>query len=159
MRKTKIKEKRIKITVQVIASNTFIPSRYFLQRWVNKALAKQVGPSEVNIRLVSKKESAYLNNTYRHQTGPTNILSFPFEPPPKVSSNFLGDLVICAALVNQQAKQQAKTRLAHWAHLIIHGCLHLIGYDHVHDKDASKMESVEIQMLKELGYENPYIWR
>ena len=157
MRKTKIKEKRIKITVQVIASNTFIPSRYFLQRWVNKALAKQVGPNEVNIRLVSKKESADLNNTYRHKTGPTNILSFPFEPPPEVSPNFLGDLVICAALVNQQAKQQVKTRLAHWAHLIIHGCLHLIGYDHIHDKDANKMETIEIQILKELGYENPYI--
>ncbi|MEN9916756.1 MAG: endoribonuclease YbeY [Pseudomonadota bacterium] len=157
MRKTKTKEKRIKITLQIIASNTFIPSRYFLQRWVNKALAKQVTTNQVNIRLVSKKESAELNSHYRHKKGPTNILSFPFEPPPGISSAFLGDLVVCAALVNQQAKQQEKTRLAHWAHLIIHGCLHLIGYDHVHDKDANKMEALEIQLLKELGYENPYI--
>jgi probable rRNA maturation factor len=157
MRKTKIKEKRIKITIQAIASNTFIPSRYFLQRWVNKALAKQIGTSEVNIRLVSKKESAELNSTYRHKKGPTNILSFPFEPPPETSSPFLGDLVICAALVNQEAKQQAKPRLAHWAHLVIHGCLHLIGYDHIHDKDAIKMETIEIQLLEDLGYENPYI--
>lgn len=157
MRKTKIKEKRIKITIQSLASNTFIPSRYFLQRWVNKALVKQVGSNEVNIRLVSKKESAELNSTYRHKNGPTNILSFPFEPPPGVSSPLLGDLVICAALVNQQAKQQAKTRLAHWAHLVIHGCLHLVGYDHIHDKDAIKMEAVEIQLLEDLGYENPYI--
>ncbi len=157
MRKTKIKKKRIKISIQTIASNTFIPSRYFLQRWVKKALAKQVGTNEVNIRLVSKKESAELNSTYRHKKGPTNILSFPFEPPPEVSSPFLGDLVICATLVNQQAKQQTKNRLAHWAHLVIHGCLHLIGYDHVHDKDAVKMETLEIQLLKDLGYENPYI--
>ncbi len=157
MRKTKLKEKRIKITIQSLASNTFIPSRYFLQRWVNKALVKQVGSNEVNIRLVSKKESAELNSTYRHKKGPTNILSFPFEPPPGVSSAFLGDLVICAALVNQQAKQQTKTRLAHWAHLVIHGCLHLVGYDHIHDKDAIKMEAVEIQLLEDLGYENPYI--
>lgn len=157
MRKTKIKEKRIKITIQSLASNTFIPSRYFLQRWVNKALVKQVGSNEVNIRLVSKKESAELNSTYRHKNGPTNILSFPFEPPPGVSSPLLGDLVICAALVNQQTKQQAKTRLAHWAHLVIHGCLHLVGYDHIHDKDAIKMEAVEIQLLEDLGYENPYI--
>lgn len=157
MRKTKIKEKHIKITIQTIASNTFIPSRYFLQRWVNKALAKQVTPNQVNIRLVSKKESAELNSVYRHKKGPTNILSFPFEPPPEISSTFLGDLVICAALVNQEAKQQAKTRLAHWAHLVIHGCLHLIGYDHIHDKDAIKMETVEIQLLEDLGYENPYI--
>ena len=157
MRKTKIKEKRIKITLQALTSNTFIPSRYFLQRWVNKALSKQVGTNAVNIRLVSKKESAALNSTYRHKNGPTNILSFPFEPPPGVSSAFLGDLVICALLVNQQAKQQAKTPLTHWAHLVIHGCLHLIGYDHVHDKDATKMETLEIKLLEELGYENPYI--
>lgn len=157
MRKTKTKEKRIKITLQTIASNTFIPSRYFLQRWVNKALSKQVTSNQVNIRLVSKKESAELNSRFRHKKGPTNILSFPFEPPPGISSAFLGDLVVCAALVNQQAKQQAKTRLAHWAHLIIHGCLHLIGYDHIHNKDANKMETLEIRLLKELGYENPYI--
>lgn len=157
MRKTKIKEKRIKITIQALTSNTFIPSRYFLQRWVNKALSKQVGTNAVNIRLVSKKESAALNSTYRHKNDPTNILSFPFEPPPGVSSAFLGDLVICAPLVNQQAKQQAKTPLTHWAHLVIHGCLHLIGYDHVHDKDATKMETLEIQLLEDLGYENPYI--
>lgn len=157
MRKTKIKEKRIKITIQAIASHTFIPSRYFLQRWVNKALSNQSESSEVNIRLVSKKESAELNSVYRYKKGPTNILSFPFEPPPEISSPFLGDLVICAALVNQQAKQQAKTRLAHWAHLVMHGCLHLIGYDHRHDKDAIKMETIEIQLLEDLGYENPYI--
>lgn len=157
MRKTKIKEKRIKITIQALANNTFIPSRYFLQRWVNAALAKQVGTNAVNIRLVSKKASAELNSTYRHKKGPTNILSFPFEPPPKISSPFLGDLVICAALVNQEAKQQTKTRLAHWAHLVIHGCLHLVGYDHTHDKDAIQMETVEIQLLEDLGYENPYI--
>lgn len=157
MRKTKIKEKRIKITIQALTSNTFIPSRYFLQRWVNKALSKQVGTNAVNIRLVSKKESAALNSTYRHKNGPTNILSFPFEPPPGVSSAFLGDLVICAPLINQQAKQQAKTPLTHWAHLVIHGCLHLIGYDHIHDKDATKMETLEIQLLEDLGYENPYI--
>ncbi|TLY48015.1 MAG: rRNA maturation RNase YbeY [Gammaproteobacteria bacterium] len=156
MRKTKTKEKRIKITLQTIASNTYIPSRYFLQRWVNKALSKQIS-NQVNIRLISKKESTELNSRYRHKKGPTNILSFPFEPPPGISSAFLGDLVVCAALVNQQAKQQGKTRLEHWAHLIIHGCLHLIGYDHIHEKDANKMEALEIQLLKELGYENPYI--
>lgn len=157
MRKTKTKERRIKITLQTMASNTFIPSRYFLQRWVNKALSKQMTSNQINIRLVNKKESAELNSRYRHKKGPTNILSFPFEPPPGISSAFLGDLVVCAALVNQQAKQQTKTRLAHWAHLIIHGCLHLIGYDHIHNKDANKMETLEIRLLKELGYENPYI--
>ncbi|MFZ0218966.1 MAG: rRNA maturation RNase YbeY [Candidatus Aquirickettsiella sp.] len=157
MRKTKVKKKRIKITIQIIASNTFIPSRYFLQRWVNNALAKQIGINQVNLRIVGKKESTKLNRNYRHKKNPTNVLSFPFEPPPGISSAFLGDLVICAPLVNQEAKQQQKTSLAHWAHLVIHGCLHLIGYDHIHDKDATKMETIEIQLLEDLGYENPYI--
>lgn len=157
MRKVKIKEKPIKISIQTIISNTFIPSRYFLQRWVNKALAKKVGANEVNIRLVSKKESAELNYTYRHKKGPTNILSFPFEPPSGIFSPFLGDLVICAPLVNQEAIQQQKTYLAHWAHLVIHGCLHLIGYDHIHAKDTIRMETIEIKLLEDLGYENPYI--
>lgn len=157
MRKTKVKEKRIKITIQMIASNTFIPSRYFLKRWVNTALAKHVGSNEVNIRVVSKRESATLNSTYRHKKGPTNVLSFPFDPPPGLFSPFLGDLVICAELVNQEARQQAKNCLAHWAHLVIHGCLHLIGYDHLHAKEAIQMETVEIKLLKDLGYENPYL--
>ncbi len=156
MRKTKINEKHIKITLQVIAQNTFVPSRYFLKRWVNNALSTQTAHSVVNIRLVTKKESAKLNRIYRHKKGPTNILSFPFEPPPKITSPFLGDLVLCATLVNEEAKQQKKTHLAHWAHLIIHGCLHLIGYDHAHRNEAVTMETLEIRLLKELGYENPY---
>ncbi len=157
MRNTKISKKRPKITVQTIASNTFIPSRYFLQQWVNKALSNYTANSRVNIRLVNKKESSQLNHTYRHKKGPTNILSFSFEPPPGINSPFLGDLVICAILVNQEAKQQQKKYLAHWAHLVIHGCLHLLGYDHHNDKEAKHMETREIQLLEDLGYENPYI--
>ncbi|WP_244887544.1 rRNA maturation RNase YbeY [Rickettsiella grylli] len=137
--------------------NSFIPSRYFLKRWVHTALSGQTENNIVNIRLVTQKESAKLNTLYRHKKGATNILSFPFEPPPQVTSPFLGDLVLCATHINQEAKQQQKTRLAHWAHLIIHGCLHLIGYDHAHRHEAVKMETLEIQLLKELGYENPYI--
>lgn len=157
MRNTKIPKKRLKITVQTIASNTFIPSRYFLQQWANKALSDRTENSQVNIRLVNKKESAKLNHIYRHKKGPTNILSFSFEPPPGVNSSFLGDLVICAPLVNQEAKQQQKTHLAHWAHLVMHGCLHLLGYDHHNNKEAKRMETLEIQLLEDLGYENPYI--
>lgn len=157
MRNTKTKEKRIKVTLQKMVSNTFIPSHYFLQKWVNQALSERTTATEVNIRLVNKKESSELNSTYRYKKGPTNILSFPFEPPPGLYSNSLGDLVICATLVNQQAKQQKKSRLAHWSHLIIHGCLHLIGYDHENPKDASTMETLEIKLLEDLGYENPYI--
>jgi probable rRNA maturation factor len=135
----------------------FIPSRYYLQRWSNKALIGRTTLTALTIRLVARKESADLNLRFRHKKGPTNILSFPFEPPPAIYSPLLGDLVICAALVNQEAKEQQKTRLAHWAHLLIHGCLHLVGYDHMKTKDARKMEILEIQLLEELGYDNPYV--
>jgi probable rRNA maturation factor len=134
----------------------FFPSRYYFQRWVNKALISRTQLSEITIRIVSKKESTNLNESFRHKKGPTNILSFPFEPPAGIYSPLLGDLVICAGLVNQEAKQQQKKPRAHWAHLVIHGCLHLIGYDHINPKDAIKMENLEIKLLKELGYANPY---
>ncbi len=136
---------------------SFIPNRYYLQRWANKALINRTALTALTIRLVNKKESAELNLRFRRKRGPTNILSFPFEPPPEIYSPLLGDLVICAPLLNQEAKQQEKTRLAHWAHLLIHGCLHLVGYDHMNPKDAHKMETLEIQLLEELGYDNPYI--
>jgi len=150
-------KKQIKITVQIIARRPFIPSRYCLQRWTNKALLDRTALTALTIRIVSKKESADLNLRFRHKEGPTNILAFPFDPPPGIYSPLLGDLVICAALVNQEAKQQQKTHLAHWAHLLIHGCLHLVGYDHINSKDAHHMETLEIKLLEELGYDNPYL--
>lgn len=157
MRNTKFQKKQIKVVIQIRTSRSFIPSRYYFQRWVNKALTNRTPLSEITIRLVDKKEITYLNETFRHKKGPTNILSFPFEPPPEAHSPLLGDLVIYAGLVNQEALQQKKTRLAHWAHLVIHGCLHLVGYDHMKPKDALKMETLEIQLLEELAYENPYL--
>jgi probable rRNA maturation factor len=157
MRNTKRQKKQIKIAIQIRTHRSFIPSRYYLQRWVNKALINRTSHSELTIRFVNKKESADLNASFRHKKGPTNILSFPFEPPPEIYSPLLGDLVIYPGLVNREALQQQKTRLAHWAHLVIHGCLHLIGYDHMNPNDACKMETLEIQLLEELGYENPYI--
>lgn len=156
MRNTKPQKKRIKIALQIRTHSAFIPSRYYFQRWVNTALLGRTRLTEVTLRIVDKKESTELNEIFRHKKGPTNILSFPFEPPPEVYSPLLGDIVIYAGLVNKEAKQQRKTYIAHWAHLVIHGCLHLVGYDHSDPKDARKMEALEIQLLEELGYENPY---
>lgn len=136
-----------------------IPSRYHFQRWVNAVCKDRKKSGEVSIRLVSKKESAELNHTYRHKTGPTNILSFPFEPPAGIKLPLFGDLVICVPLVAQEAKEQNKEWLAHWAHLVIHGMLHLFGYDHVKRKDAVIMEKIEVDILMMLGFENPYIER
>jgi probable rRNA maturation factor len=153
---TKKKPKTIKLTLQIATRCAALPSALELQDWVDHALIGRTTFTELTIRLIGYRESAQLNETFRNKMGPTNILSFVFEPPPGISSPLLGDLAICAPLVHREAKQQGKTNTAHWAHLVIHGCLHLIGYDHQTAADASKMETLEIKLLEELGYENPY---
>lgn len=147
---------KFRFTLQKIFNNAFIPSRYYLQRWINLVLTDHKTNASLNIRIVDETESADLNQTYRKKTGPTNILSFPFSPPKNIPSDFLGDLVVCAPLVTQEAKVQQKPIIAHWAHLIIHGTLHLLGYDHVNDQDAEIMETLEIKLLAQLGYPDPY---
>jgi probable rRNA maturation factor len=131
-----------------------IPSAVDFQRW-----AAATGPeaeAEVSIRVVDEDESADLNQTYRHKAGPTNVLSFPCEVPPGVPNILLGDLVICAPVVEREAKEQGKTMEAHWAHMVVHGLLHLRGYDHIDEDEAARMEALEIDILSRLGYPNPY---
>jgi probable rRNA maturation factor len=114
-------------------------------------------PFEISLRIVGSEESQALNKQYREKDKATNVLSFPAEIPEVVDIQLLGDIVICAPLVEEEAKQQNKSTLAHWAHLTIHGCLHLLGYDHVEEKEAQEMESMEINILKKLNFNNPYI--
>lgn len=111
---------------------------------------------ECTIRVVARDESAELNEQYRNKQGATNVLSFPFEAPIEIDIDLLGDLVICAPLVTEEAIQQNKTVEMHWNHLIVHGCLHLLGYDHIEDEDANKMEGLERQVMKQLGHPDPY---
>lgn len=144
------------ITFENASRNKNIPSRYYFQRWTNAALTNRKKASTIHIRIVNKTESAYLNATYRHKQGPTNILSFPFETPRGISCSLLGDLVICASVIQQEAREQKKSLLAHWAHITIHGTLHLLGYDHIKNQDALQMEALEIKLLEQLGYANPY---
>ncbi len=136
-----------------------IPSREAFELWVHAALEAADHPQEeveMTIRIVEPEESARLNQRYRHRSGPTNVLSFPFENPPGVILPLLGDLVICALLVEQQAAEQQKSVEAHWAHLVIHGVLHLLGYDHTEPQQRESMETLEISVLAGLGYDNPY---
>ena len=134
-----------------------LPRDEELLTWVNDTLAfEQYGDTELTIRFVSEKESAELNQQYRHKTGPTNILSFPFEAPAGVEIELLGDLIICVDVVKQQALEQQKEETAHWAHMVVHGVLHLLGYDHLTDVDADVMETKEIKILSQLGYPDPY---
>ncbi len=111
---------------------------------------------ELSIRIADTKEAADLNQTYRAKTGPTNVLSFPANVPAEAGSGLLGDLVICAPLVNLEATQQHKSEEAHWAHLVIHGVLHLLGHDHQIPVEAEQMEALEIDLLGHLGFPNPY---
>lgn len=133
-----------------------IPSTIKMRQWAKLILRKYGDKNkqgEICIRIVDENESSKLNHTYRQRANPTNILSFPYE----VSEDaYLGDIAICAPLVEKEAIEQNKTLEAHWAHLIIHGVLHLLGFDHMTEKEAHHMEQIEILILNELGYTNPY---
>jgi len=134
-----------------------LPEDKDLIKWLQQTLIHENrSETELTIRFVSIDESAELNEQYRHKKGPTNVLSFPFEVPDEVEISLLGDLVICTEIVKQQAKEQHKQEIAHWAHMVVHGTLHLLGYDHMTDEQASIMEEKEIQILSQLGYTDPY---
>ena len=111
---------------------------------------------ELTIRLVTPDESQQLNAEYRGKDKPTNVLSFPFEAPPQVPIPLLGDLIVCVDVVEQEAAEQGKTTTAHWAHMIVHGCLHLLGYDHIKDDEAEIMEGLEREIMAQLGFSDPY---
>lgn len=129
------------------------PSRFEL--WSRAAyLGKDA--SGVCIVLVDEDESQALNSRYRGKGGPTNVLSFPMQLPEQVGERVLGDLVICAPVVEREAREQGKPALAHWAHMVVHGMLHLQGYDHEAEAEAAAMEELEVRILEELGFDNPY---
>ncbi len=151
---------------------TSIPEKSAFESWVAVALQGENNDSELTIRIVSEHEISELNQLYRDKTGSTNVLSFPFEMPDFTLSDepdgpllddlesmgrpLLGDLVICAAVVQREALEQKKPLEAHWAHMVIHGLLHLLGYDHIQNIEAEVMEKLEITRLSELGYPTPY---
>jgi len=139
------------------------PTESQFQTWVDTALQKVdkevVGTAdiELSLRLVDEAECAELNLNYRGKTGTTNVLSFPFDSPIPIKPRLLGDLVICTPVVEQEAKQQSKKVDEHWTHLVVHGCLHLLGYDHIEDDEAEIMEALEVTILQSLNIENPYL--
>ncbi|MBL8258836.1 MAG: rRNA maturation RNase YbeY [Candidatus Competibacteraceae bacterium] len=147
----------LELDVQIALDLPGLPSQAELRRWAEAALAgaRYHKDAELTIRVVNEAEIAALNESYRRKQGPTNVLSFPSEAPPEVGSALLGDIVICAPVVLREAVQQGKAPPAHWAHLVAHGVLHLLGYDH-DEEQATVMESLEIQILAGLGYPDPY---
>ena len=132
------------------------PEPHSIQCWVEAAIADRMDEAELSIRIVSTDEAAGLNTQYRGKQGATNVLSFPADLPEVVALPLLGDIVLCAPLVLKEAQEQGKSTQAHWAHLIIHGTLHLLGYDHIDETDAEKMEILETSILGSLNYPAPY---
>jgi len=144
-----------KIDLQNDESLTNLPVQQDFETWVNAALVQKFDNLEQTIRLVGEAESRALNSQYRAKNAPTNVLSFTVEND-YLDYECLGDLVICAPIVEQEAQQQGKPLPAHWAHMVIHGMLHLQGYDHQNAAEADEMEALEAKILSTLGYTNPY---
>jgi probable rRNA maturation factor len=147
----------LQLSVQYSAARAGLPAKSSLQRWASAALRGVGRGVALGVRIVGAAESAELNRRFRRKHGPTNVLSFPFEAPSGTRSEVLGDLVICAPVVQREARAQRKPVRAHWAHMVVHGILHLRGYDHLNRRDATVMEKKEIRILKELGFANPYL--
>ena len=144
------------IDLQIAAGLKNTPNQAFFNSIVDATLSDKKVGIEMTIRIVSLEESAYLNKKYRKTAGPTNVLSFISEGLEKIAPDFLGDLVVCAPVVNKEAYQQGKNIEAHWAHMIVHGVLHLLGLDHQDSCQAEAMENRERSILSSLGYPDPY---
>ena len=168
---------KLAVTVQMASSRRGVPHARSLNRWAQAACVKQLprGDQELalTIRVVGAAESRRLNRTWRNKDKPTNVLSFPADPHPRgratspkgrgeesgqgeAAALELGDLAICAPVVAREAREQGKPVQAHWAHMVVHGVLHLLGYDHENDRDAHLMEAREVKILAQFGYSDPY---
>ena len=134
-----------------------LPTEEQIVQWATAAVQPAGDEVEMTVRIVDEAESHELNLTYRGKDRPTNVLSFPFECPDEVELPLLGDLVICRQVVEREAADQEKPLMAHWAHMVVHGSLHLLGYDHIEDNEAEEMESLETQIMQGLGFDDPYL--
>jgi len=144
------------LDLQIASISKQLPSEALFKVWVDAVLRDPSQDSEIVVRIVDEDEMIQFNEQYRNKKGSTNILSFPFDSPEEVESDLLGDLLVCAAIVESEAQQQNKELEHHWAHMIVHGVLHLIGYDHINDSEAEEMEALEIKILKTIKIDNPY---
>lgn len=148
------------VEVQFAVADAHLPPASAFRIWADAALADYAGAAALTVRITDEAESRKLNKAYRGKDKPTNVLSFPFEAPEGVPAdeigNTIGDLVICASIVEQEAVDQNKTPAAHWAHMVVHGVLHLRGFDHEEKAEAELMENKEREVLDGLGFGDPY---
>lgn len=144
------------VAVQYAVARRDVPAPVSFRRWAQAALARRRRAAALVVRVVGGAEMARLNRRYRGKSGATNVLSFPFAAPLAQARETLGDVVICAPRVRREAREQGKPVRAHWAHLTVHGVLHLLGYDHNGEREARVMEGLEVKILGALGYPDPY---
>lgn len=149
------KPARVRVDIDNV-SGAKVPSNTAFKQWIGAAIGNRREKAEVSLRIAGEDEIKMLNQRYRGKDYATNVLSFPADLPPELKLPHLGDIVICAAVVEREAVEQHKTSIAHWAHMTIHGTLHLLGYDHIDEADAEIMEALEIAILRELDFANPY---
>lgn len=145
-------------------NNLYHPNKRIIELWINYVLKfLKKTHAIINIEIVNSDKMLFYNSNYCSKKKRTNTLSFPFEIPPEIPhdldhvKNFLGDIIVCSELIEKEAKEQDKILNHHWCHILIHSVLHLVGYDHVYEKDAIEMESIEISLLEKLGIANPYV--
>lgn len=146
----------VQYALEEAADGHELPEPEAFRQWAAAACAGRCARGEISLRVVGLEEGAALNKTYRHRSGPTNVLSFPVGDLPDMALPPLGDLVICAPVVWREAREQQKSPRAHWAHLTVHGSLHLLGYDHEREDEAEAMERLEREILAGLGFPDPY---
>ncbi|MFO7326653.1 MAG: rRNA maturation RNase YbeY [Pseudomonadota bacterium] len=139
-----------------IPPRTKAPPARLMARWAEAALGSRGAGHEMAVQVVSPARMRVLNRRYRGKDRPTNVLAFPAQDTGRVRPKPLGDVVICAAVLRREARAQGKREVAHWAHLVVHGTLHLAGHDHENESDAARMERREIAVLRKLGFGNPY---
>ncbi|MBO9716009.1 MAG: rRNA maturation RNase YbeY [Pseudoxanthomonas sp.] len=147
---------RLDVSISYAVPRTGVPSAVSFRKWVAAALKSRIREADLAIRIVDAREGRALNRHYRGKDYATNVLSFPADLPEGVKMPLLGDLVICAPVVAREAKEQRKPSQAHYAHLTVHGVLHLLGWDHEDDKEAEAMEQLEREILAGLGLPDPY---
>lgn len=145
------------IDIEINSASSDIPSAENIELWISAALkSDELVDAEVSVYIVDEEESQSLNAQYRGKDKSTNVLSFPADIPEAVGIPLLGDLVVCAPVIAREALEQGKTLEAHWAHMLVHGTLHLLGYDHIEDDDAEVMESLETHLITKLNFPAPY---
>jgi probable rRNA maturation factor len=144
------------VDIQMASASEEAPDPQSIERWIGAAIGDQRESTELSVRIVDAEEGQALNEQFRGSTGATNVLSFPFENESPEPLPLIGDIVICAPVVAKEAREQNKALNAHWAHMMIHGVLHLLGYDHQNENDANLMETLETEIMQGLGFPPPY---